>query len=136
MLSIKKFTEAIIQKSRLFSEDRIFANDLYRAYDALNNESISKQEFFDEISRLTNNKSKWLNEWAEARFNQLEPEIISGIEWRIPRQKTFWNIFCKVCDNKPIGKCCGDIAYCSTKCQEKDWQTHENDCKRKIKDAF
>jgi hypothetical protein len=42
------------------------------------------------------------------------------------------NTFCKVCDNKPIGKCCDEAAYyCSTKCQEKDWYSHEKDCKRK-----
>ena len=108
---------------------------------------ISTQFFFEEVSRRTKEIDRMF--WSQAGDMFWDLPIIRTM-FKKPRDPEFgilnnpWaghsggykNLLCKVCDNKPIGKCCGDVAYCSVKCQEKDWHTHEKDCKRKIKDTF
>jgi hypothetical protein len=97
---------------------------------------MSTQELIDDISSLTLNRSRELWAWARDYYNSLPAIATDKARWKGPQPARFDFTFCKVCDNKPVGKCCGDVVYCSTNCQEKDWQTHEKDCKRKIKDTF
>lgn len=111
-----------------------FEHTLYNEYNLWLDNRISAQELLDRISSITSSKSRVLWAWARDYYNDLPHSITRKLRWNEAARFDF--TFCKVCDNKPIGKCCGDVTYCSTKCQEKDWDNHEKDCKRKINDTF
>lgn len=148
------YVEDLINISRHFTDDveklATFARKANINLEAWNEGGRSVDVFVNGIAKSAKQISCFF--WREAGelFYKLP---MQDIMFKNPRDEEFgilhnpfvdlneacpysYSLECKVCDNKPIGKCCGDVAYCSTKCQEKDWQTHEKDCKRKINNTF
>jgi hypothetical protein len=116
-----------------------FEKELENFIKKYENGYITMQELIDSFAILSAEADKrhnWLWGYGYRQWVFLRPpytERNSGVVWREPSDINGWFSFlwCKICDNKPIGKCCGEVVYCSKECQTKDRENHKYECERK-----
>jgi len=61
---------------------------------------------------------------------RIQDGTMPDAKWTAKTKKSWFNIFCKVCEKPATGSCakCDKAHYCGRECQAKDWSKHKPVC--------